>query len=222
MLTKIFDVLSSTNDELKKLLNPEEDVLYIAREQSGGRGSKGRSFICERGGIYMSLLRLYPCKARESFKLMTGAATAVVKALETVGIDAEIKWPNDIFYGGKKLCGILIENVFEGDEVARSVIGIGLNVNNPIADEIADIATSVELITGNKADIECLIKEIVSALYSDFPFEEYKRKSCILGKRITVVKGEEKFVATAEDILPDGSLLLDSGEVLSAAEVSIR
>ena len=66
MKTIIFDEVASTNDELKKLKDPAEDVLMIARRQSGGRGSKGRSFICEKGGVYASLLRLNPCKACDS------------------------------------------------------------------------------------------------------------------------------------------------------------
>ena len=79
MKTIIFDCVPSTNDELKKLKNPTEDVLMIAREQSKGRGSKGRSFSCERGGAYLSLLRLRPCAAKDAFSIMSTAATAVVE-----------------------------------------------------------------------------------------------------------------------------------------------
>ena len=134
--------IDSTNTYLKNLKKPKEDTLIIAKKQTGGRGTKGRSFICEEGGVYMSLLKLYPCKAKDSFSIMMNSAVAVVKTLSAFDIKAKIKWPNDIIVNGKKICGILIENVFEGDEVARSIVGIGLNVNNPLASEIKDIAIS--------------------------------------------------------------------------------
>ena len=121
--------IDSTNTYLKKLKRPKEDTLIIAKKQTGGRGTKGRSFICEEGGVYMSLLKLYPCKAEESFSIMMNSAVAVVNTLSAFDIKAKIKWPNDIIVNGKKICGILIENVFEGEDVAKSIVGIGLNVN---------------------------------------------------------------------------------------------
>lgn len=222
MITKIFDCVASTNDELKKLKEPLEDTLYFAREQSGGRGSKGRAFECKKGGVYLSLLRLNPCKASESFNLMISAALAVVNTLDSIGVRAEIKWPNDIFVKGKKICGILIENVFEGDMVARSIIGIGLNVNNKLSEELSETAVTVEQIIGHRANIDYITKNIVDELYKPHTIEEYKAVSGVIGKRITVIKGNETYEATAEDVLPDGNLLLESGERLSAAEITIR
>ena len=222
MKTKIFDSLPSTNDELKKLKNPTEDTFYIARVQTKGKGSKGRSFICEEGGVYASLLRLYPCRADESFKIMAGAAVAVVRTLAAFDVKAEIKWPNDIFANGKKICGILIENVFEGDTVARSIIGMGVNVNNPIAPEIRDIATSVKEITGHSADIDAFYATLGYNLYADFTMEEYISYCKFLGKEIKIIKGEKEYNGVAESVLPNGNLKLKSGEILSAAEITIR
>ena len=222
MITKIFDCVASTNDELKKLKDPHEDTLYIAREQSGGRGSKGRSFECKKGGVYLSLLRLNPCRASESFNIMISAALSVVNTLESIGVQAEIKWPNDIFVNGKKICGILIENVFEGDMVARSIIGIGLNVNNRLSKKLSETAITIEQIVGHKADIDYITKGIVSELYKQHTIAEYKAKSGVIGKKITVIKDNKNYEAVAKDILPDGNLLLESGEKLSAAEITIR
>lgn len=222
MKTTIFDTLPSTNEELKKLKTLTEDQLYIARMQTGGKGSKGRSFICEKGGVYASLLRLNPCKASDSFKIMIGAAVAVVKTLAAFDVNAEIKWPNDIFYNGKKICGILIENVIGGDEVTRSIIGIGVNVNNDLAPEIKDIAVSVKQITGNSANIEAFYATLAYNLYKEYSMEEYISYCKFLGKEITVIKGDKSYRAVAESVLPDGNLKLKSGEILSAAEITIR
>lgn len=222
MKTTIFDTLPSTNEELKKLKNPTEDQLYIARVQTGGKGSKGRSFISEEGGVYASLLRLNPCKASDSFTIMIGAALAVIKTLAAFEVNAEIKWPNDIFYDGKKICGILIENVFCGDEVTRSIVGIGVNVNNSLSPEIRDIATSVKLITGNSANIDVFYATLAYNLYAKHTMEEYVSYCKFLGKEITVIKGDKSYRAVADSVLPDGNLKLKSGEILSAAEITIR
>lgn len=222
MKTIIFDEVASTNDELKKLKDPAEDVLMIARRQSGGRGSKGRLFSCEKGGAYLSLLRLYPCKAEESFSIMITAAVAVVKTLAAFDVTAAIKWPNDIFAGGKKICGILIENVFEGDTVARSIVGIGVNLNNPLPAELKNTATSVYEITGHKADIDTFVATLAYNLYQKYTIDEYRQSLGILGKKIKIIRGDETFDGVAKDVLPNGNLLLESGEILSAAEITVR
>ena len=222
MKTIIFDEVASTNDELKKLKDPAEDVLMIARRQSGGRGSKGRSFLCEKGGAYLSLLRLYPCKAKESFSIMISAALSVVRTLAAFDVTATIKWPNDIFVGDKKICGILIENVFEGDTVARSIVGIGVNLNNPLPAELKNTATSVYEITGRKADIDTFTATLAYNLYQKYDIDEYRRSLGILGKKIKIIRGDETYEGIAKDVLPNGNLLLESGEILSAAEITVR
>ncbi len=222
MKTIIFDEVASTNDELKKLKDPAEDVLMIARRQSGGRGSKGRSFSCEKGGAYLSLLRLNPCKAEESFSIMITAAVAVVKTLAAFDVTASVKWPNDIFAGGKKICGILIENVFEGDTVARSIVGIGVNLNNPLPAELKNTATSVYEITGHKADIDTFVATLAYNLYQKYTIDEYRQSLGILGKKIKIIRGDETFDGVAKDVLPNGNLLLESGEILTAAEITVR
>ena len=222
MKTIIFDEVASTNDELKKLKDPTEDVLMIARRQSGGRGSKGRSFTCEKGGAYLSLLRLYPCKAEESFSIMISAALSVVRTLAAFDVTATVKWPNDVFVNGKKICGILIENVFEGDYVARSVTGIGVNLNNPLPEELKEVATSFYEITGHKADIDTFIATLAYNLYQKYDIDEYRAALGILGKKIKIVRNDETYEGVAKDVLPNGNLLLESGEILSAAEITIR
>lgn len=220
MKTTIFDTLPSTNDycETREF---GEDTAIIAREQTGGKGTKGRSFSSLRGGVYLSLVRYYPCKAENSFSLMIASCMAVVKTLELYGVSAGVKWPNDVFLNGKKICGILIKNSFEGENVKKSITGIGVNVNNDIPKDIADIAINLKSVVG-EVDIDEFYKRLIENLYADYSVDEYRSRNIVLGKEITVIKNGESRKAVAEDVAADGSLVLKGGERLFYGEVTIR
>lgn len=220
MKTTIFDTLPSTNDycETREF---GEDTAIIAREQTGGKGTKGRSFSSPRGGVYLSLVRYYPCKAENSFSLMIASCMAVVKTLELFGVSAGVKWPNDVFLNGKKICGILIKNSFEGENVKKSITGIGVNVNNDIPKDLADIAINLKSVVG-EVDIDEFCKRLIENLYADYSVDEYRSRNIVLGKEITVIKNGESRKAVAEDIAADGSLVLKGGERLFYGEVTIR
>lgn len=220
MKTTIFDTLPSTNDycETREF---GEDTAIIAREQTGGKGTKGRSFSSPRGGVYLSLVRYYPCKAENSFSLMIASCMAVVKTLELYGVRADVKWPNDVFLNGKKICGILIKNSFEGENVKKSITGIGVNVNNDIPKDLADIAINLKSVVG-EVDIDEFYKRLIENLYADYSVDEYRSRNIVLGKEITVIKNGESRKAVAEDVAADGSLVLKGGERLFYGEVTIR
>jgi len=220
MKTTIFDTLSSTNDycETREF---GEDTAIIAREQTGGKGTKGRSFSSPRGGGYLSLVRYSPCKAENSFSLMIASCMAVVKTLELYGVSAGVKWPNDVFLNGKKICGILIKNSFEGENVKKSITGIGVNVNNDIPKDLADIAINLKSVVG-EVDIDEFYKRLIENLYADYSVDEYRSRNIVLGKEITVIKNGESRKAVAEDVAADGSLVLKGGERLFYGEVTIR
>lgn len=220
MKITIFDVLPSTNDycETREF---GEDTAIIAREQTGGKGTKGRSFSSPLGGVYLSLVRYYPCKAENSFSLMIASCMAVVKTLEFYGARADVKWPNDVFLNGKKICGILIKNSFEGDNVKKSITGIGVNVNNDIPKDLADIAINLKSVVG-EVDIDEFYKRLIENLYADYSVDEYRSRNIVLGREITVIKNGEARKAVAEDIASDGSLVLKGGERLFYGEVTIR
>lgn len=220
MKTTIFDTLPSTNDycETREF---GEDTAIIAREQTGGKGTKGRSFSSPRGGVYLSLVRYYPCKAENSFSLMIASCMAVVKTLELYGVSAGVKWPNDVFLNGKKICGILIKNSFEDENVKKSITGIGVNVNNDIPKDLADIAINLKSVVG-EVDIDEFYKRLIENLYADYSVDEYRSRNIVLGKEITVIKNGEPRKAVAEDVAADGSLVLKGGERLFYGEVTIR
>lgn len=220
MKTTIFDTLPSTNDycETREF---GEDTAIIAREQTGGKGTKGRSFSSPRGGVYLSLVRYYPCKAENSFSLMITSCMAVVKTLELYGVSAGVKWPNDVFLNGKKICGILIKNSFEGENVKKSITGIGVNVNNDIPKDLADIAINLKSVVG-EVDIDEFYKRLIENLYADYSVDEYRSRNIVLGKEITVIKNGKSRKAVAEGVAADGSLVLKGGERLFYGEVTIR
>ena len=220
MKTTIFDTLPSTNDYCETH-DFGEDTAIIAREQTGGKGTKGRSFSSPRGGVYLSLVRYYPCKAENSFSLMIASCMAVVKTLELYGVCADVKWPNDVFLNGKKICGILIKNSFEGENVKKSITGIGVNVNNDIPKDLADIAINLKSVVG-EVDIDEFYKRLIENLYADYSVDEYRSRNIVLGKEITVIKNGESRKAVAEDVAADGSLVLKGGERLFYGEVTIR
>lgn len=220
MKTTIFDTLPSTNDYCETH-EFGEDTAIIAREQTGGKGTKGRSFSSPRGGVYLSLVRYYPCKAENSFSLMIASCMAVVKTLELYGVSAGVKWPNDVFLNGKKICGILIKNSFEGENVKKSITGIGVNVNNDIPKDLADIAINLKSIVG-EVDIDEFYKRLIENLYADYSVDEYRSRNIVLGKEITVIKNGESRKSVAEDVAADGSLVLKGGERLFYGEVTIR
>ena len=150
------------------------------------------------------------------------AALSVVYTLAAFGVKAVIKWPNDVFVDGKKICGILIENVFEGDEIARSVTGIGVNVNNELPPELDDIATSVKKLTGKEYDPQTVAATLLYNLGRTYDPQEYVGHSGILGKEIRVLRGEETFRGVCEGFTEDGRLILSGNRIFSAGEVTIR
>lgn len=213
------------------------DTLFIARKQRTGRGRMGRRFSSSgESGLWMTLLR-FNRGAETSVRDTTRAAVAVCRAVEEAArrsgavCEAKIKWVNDVFLGKGKLCGILAEGGFTaGGNLPYSVVGIGINLyKTEFPEEIRDIATDLYTECGFTADRAELCARISSELIlgASVPtIEEYRRRSFILGKRVTVTRGSESFEAVAEAIEDDGALtvLLDNQEKtkLISGEVSIR
>ena len=215
--------VDSTNEYIKKYLKKRKDALVRADEQTAGKGTKGRSFISQKGGLYLSKLTFHEgLMAKDAWSIMVDSAMAVVKTLLAFNVQPQIKWPNDIWVNGKKICGILIQNGFCGDRVDYSLVGIGVNVNNEIADEIKDIAISLKQALGKEISVESFFLSLMLNFVSGSSIEEYKKFSAVLGKKITVTKGDIVYEAVAEDILNNGALKLSNGELLYAGEVGLK
>ena len=244
----VFDIsvhktLPSTNRFLKQQAaeGRREGTVIIAESQSDGRGRFGRSFYSPGDtGVYFSILLRPTVVTADATLLTTAAAVAVAQAVESVtGVNAQIKWVNDIFCSGKKVCGILTEGAFDMESGALdyAVVGIGLNVTPPLGgfpDQIADIAASVCGTKGAASDIRArLVAEILQRFWSYYLklsdkayLGEYKARSLILNKDIDVISGDTKRTARALDIDDDCHLVVrfEDGTIksLSSGEVSIR
>lgn len=223
MIIEHLNKVDSTNKYILRHVKDRQDAIVYADEQTDGAGTKGRSFISEKGGLYVSFLKFYQfLPAKNAFKIMLDYSVGVVKTLAAFGIKAQIKWPNDIYVNGKKICGILIKNSFLGELVDYSIAGIGINVNNNIAAPIKDIAISMKSVAQNSFNIESVLMSLSANVFAENTIQEYREHSLVLGKKIKVIRNNSVSIEQAEDITEDGRLILKNGEVLSAAELDLK
>lgn len=234
-LKKIFlEETDSTNNYAKRISGEiKDDCLIIAKKQTAGRGRTGRKFFSPEGGIYMSLL-LHPCfpdGKTERITLM--AAVAVSRALEAVfAVKPKIKWVNDIFLGGKKVCGILSEGVYNPEKGGfdYAVLGVGVNLSLPeggFPEEIKKIAGAV-CETADLKQRQMFIDRFVSEFFDIYEngadyMSEYKSRSFVLGKQIEYIKDGVKNKAVAVDITADGELVVkENGKVYSLRSGEVK
>ncbi len=176
--------------------------VVIADEQTNGRGRLDREWISPRSGLYFSAV----LKKRDDMPLLAGVAVA--KALKEFGIDAKIKWPNDIIVGEKKLAGILIE-IFEG----YSIVGVGVNMEA----EPIPTATSVSE-QGKSISKDELLERIMENFELRDTFNEYRKLSDTIGKRVRVNMVNGSVEGIASDIDEYGRLVLEfNGEIKKIA-----
>ncbi|KAB3533799.1 biotin--[acetyl-CoA-carboxylase] ligase [Alkaliphilus serpentinus] len=236
-----FDTVDSTNSYAKSIAEGQQTgTVIISEEQVGGRGRMGRQWSSPRGeGIFMSIILKPKISPLEGSKLTQIAAAAVCQAIRKVtGLEAKIKWPNDIVIEGKKVCGILTEMSAELNEVHYLVVGIGVNVNNTdLPDEIKDKATSLKVQLGkdiNRRDVVCAIINLFEPLYDDFvqdgtlekTIEICRKESAVLGKSIIILQKDMEVKAKAIEITNEGLLKVqyEDGreDMIISGEVSIR
>lgn len=169
--------LDSTNNEALRTADRLENMSVIAAEyQSSGRGQRGNAWKSDKGEnlTFSILLRfqndgpetnsgglLPPVRAAGQFRISEAAAAAQCTLLERHGIPSEIKWPNDIYAGDRKISGMLVENSLSGSFLSTSVVGIGLNVNQLSFPPDLPNPTSMAVITGKKYDIRTLLEEFM-------------------------------------------------------------
>ena len=232
----------STNALLRSLAEQgaPEGTVVIANAQTQGRGRYGRAFFSPGDtGIYLSLL-LRPVHAspRQTVTLTAAAAVAMCQAIEAVGGDApEIKWVNDIFLHGKKVCGILTEAAFGLETGAPEyvVLGVGINVYPPkegFPPELNTIAGALweQPVQDGKNKLASSFLDRFLTLYAAADpgafLEDYRRRSLVVGKDITVMVGGAETKAHAVGIDDDCRLLVryENGETtaLSYGEVRIQ
>ena len=233
-----YQVIDSTNTHAKALAAAgERNLCVTALRQTGGRGRMGRQFFSPEGsGLYFSLL-VSPCvKGGDGALLTTFAAVAVAEVLEEMtGAKAQIKWVNDVYLQGKKVCGILTEGSanYTTGEYEYAVIGIGINLHDMhFPAELASIASDVETETGVRLDRESVLQALLAKFegmdeqIAEGSFMDGYRARCfVIGKDVTVFRGTETYPAKVLDVNARGELLISvEGETktLQSGEVSVR
>jgi len=222
---RFFESLPSTNSMAADLAAQGESsgLIVVADSQTAGRGRLSRSWASPAGiNIYMSAILRPDMPPKDATILTLLAGVASASALrEHTGVDIRLKWPNDLLVGSKKLGGILTEMRAIPDRIQFAVIGIGINVNYPVANMPADIqpiATSLAHEAGIPFSRSGVLSELIKSLdtwlsilstQGKMPvITEWRRLSCTIGKKVSVMQGNMTVTGVAEDVDDEGFLLV--------------
>jgi BirA family biotin operon repressor/biotin-[acetyl-CoA-carboxylase] ligase len=222
---RVFQETTSTNDIAEKLARDgvREGVVVFAETQSKGRGRLGRVWLSPaRKGLWFSVLLRPDLRPMEATQLTVISATALRRAIQRVtGLQPEIKWPNDLLIGGKKVAGILTELSAELDRVRHVIIGIGVDVNLGAIEfpaELRQTATSLRMATGEpvlRAELAAAVLQELDADYTrmcDGRFaeiaDEWEAGCATIGRNVLVQIGDRRIRGCAESLDEDGALLV--------------
>lgn len=237
-VVEVHGTLDSTQARARELAHAgtPHGTLVVAEVQTGGRGRLGRRWGSPKGGLWMSLVLRPGFDAGHAARITQTAAVGVAKALWEVGVEARIKWPNDLLVDGRKICGILAESSVENVPVAAKrvrttdanrrldfvVLGVGMNVNlDPTDLQVPDreVAT-VRAELGRDVDVLDLLRRLLSNLEAELSriqdfgavLRDWRALNCTLGERVRVRRFGETLEGVAEDLSADGALVLRTGE----------
>ena len=236
------EVVGSTNAEVRKLAEDgaKDGLLVVADSQTQGKGRRGRIWESPKGtNLYFSMLLKPGFEPDKASMITLVAAYSVAKVIrETTGLDAKIKWPNDIVVGKKKVCGILTEMSMERDYIHHVVVGIGINVNEEkFPEELEEMATSLKKEKGCLVSRANLLSAILLQFEEDYlkflamedlrPFlDEYNKILVNKGALVKVLDPKGEFSGIAGGIGADGRLIVfkENGQIeqVYAGEVSVR
>ena len=219
-----FDELTSTNITAKELAHDADDgTIVVAEVQKGGRGRLGREWLSPRGGIWMSVILKPTISLAHASRLTLVVGVAISKAMRKLGVDARIKWPNDILIDGKKVCGILTEVNAEMEQIDYIVIGIGINANvdmNDFSDDVKDVATTLLSELGEPIDRISFIQDVLFELEQEYirfstqPFshilDEWISLSDTIGRQVTVTTPSKIIEGKAVGMTEDGALMIEN------------
>lgn len=215
---------TSTNDDLRDRRYREGDVVW-ADFQTAGRGQRGHKWSSEAGENLLFSVALEPefLPAAEQFLLSETVAVSLVDLFAEYGIAAKIKWTNDIYVGDRKLVGILIEHIYSGAKLARTIVGIGINVNQRGFDPSLPNPTSMSLLTGEKYDPQAVLERFVDILMRNYESlrggekesvqRRYGSKIYRLDERHTFASPDgARFEATIRGVKPAGELVVEHSD----------
>lgn len=238
-----FKTIDSTNNEARSfaMKSSQNQGVVLAEEQTKGRGRLGKSFYSpSQTGIYMSFFLKPNLSMADATLVTTATAVAVCLAIEKLTTKRpSIKWVNDIYLNDTKICGILTEAVsdFESGKIETLIVGVGLNVKEPLTGfptEISTIAGSLTTDTEKEiSDRNLLIAEIMNQFYMIYQtieertfLEEYKKRCFVIGRKITFKERKQEFEAIPIDIDPQGGLVVQLADgqqrTLSYGEIIMK
>jgi BirA family transcriptional regulator, biotin operon repressor / biotin---[acetyl-CoA-carboxylase] ligase len=232
---ELHEEIGSTQERARELAREgaPHGTLVVSKVQTGGRGRLGRRWGSPAGGLWMSLVLRPGISTEVAARTTQAAAVGVAKTLWELGVEARIKWPNDLLVGGRKICGILAESSVESVPVAAKkagpgegrrvdfvVLGVGLNANLDPQDlgvpdrEVATLRAEL----GHEVDLNALLASLLSHLddelgrIEDFEaiLDDWRALSCTLGERVRVRKFGAVLEGMALDLGPEGELLLET------------
>ena len=234
---ELHEEVSSTQERARELARAgaPHGTLVISKVQTGGRGRLGRRWDSPAGGLWMSLVLRPGISTRVAPRMTQTAAVGVAKALRGFGVEARIKWPNDLLVDGRKVCGILAEasvgnvpvaakkvGTGEGRRVDFVVLGVGLNANLEPQDlgVPGGEATTLRSELGHDVDLLELLRSLLSRLdfelgrIEDFGaiLDDWRALDCTLGERVRVQRFGETLEGVALDLGPEGELLLETND----------
>jgi BirA family biotin operon repressor/biotin-[acetyl-CoA-carboxylase] ligase len=237
--------IGSTNDELKRLADEgvPEGALAVTDKQLAGRGRLHRKWIAPAGSSLLTSLLfrptfLVPTQAQQ-LTMICSLATADAVTHNT-GLRPDLKWPNDLLLGGKKLAGVLTELGFSDEKLASVIVGVGLNVNSDFTLshshwlDLADTATSLAMVMGRPVSRLQLLQSYLAGVETRYdalkaghsPHQEWATRLTTLGQRVTVGAPDGTYQGVAESVDETGALLLrqPDGQVkhILAGDVTLR
>ena len=222
------DTIDSTNTEaLRRLPEFPSGTVLAAREQTAGRGQRGNTWFTEPGkNLTFSIVLKYgpgavaPMPAADSIWLNYLMSVTIVDFLQSHAIWCKVKWPNDVYVGKNKICGILIENTFDGSGLAASVIGVGLNINQKEFPQLAN-ATSLWSLTGKEHNLEKCLEKLMSGFEGWLPcLEDPARRNSIFSSYSTHLFNldvnaryhdyltDREYTGKIKGVAPDGRLMI--------------
>lgn len=236
-----FDEIDSTNIAAKRMAQEgaPHGTLVIAAQQTAGRGRRGRAWETQRDENIMMTLLLRPHMDGEQVALLSlVCAVATAQGIRAAtGLDAKIKWPNDVVVQGHKVCGMLLEMTAAEGKIDAVAAGVGINVHQrEFPQAFAKTASSLDVISGREISRTAVIQAFLAAfetLYERFEREgvralmaDYRALSATLGSEVRVIGVSEEFAGRAIELDESGALVvqLPDGEqrTVLAGDVSVR
>jgi BirA family biotin operon repressor/biotin-[acetyl-CoA-carboxylase] ligase len=229
-----FDSLPSTNTKAMELAKEgaPEGTVVVAGEQTMGRGRHGRTWTSHRGGLYLSIVLRPNIDKGAVTVLPLMAGLAVSKAISTsCGLISTLKWPNDVMIGERKVCGIIAESSFSGDDLDHVVLGIGINVNNDLGaldEDVRERSTSLSTELGSEADLSIVYRDLMYILDMQYGrllesgsqaiLDDWTSRSSTIGRDVQVETAQGTVEGRAMGVDGSGALILKHGSRLTRVD----